>query len=238
MGRGKIVIRRIDNSTSRQVTFSKRRNGLLKKAKELAILCDAEVGVIIFSSTSKLHEFSNTSMQSVIDRYHKAKEEQQIIPTSEVMFWQREAAMLKQQLQSLQENQRQMMGEDLSGLRVQDLQGMENQLEMSLRNIRKKKDQLLFEEIEELKRKGNVIHHENVELCKKVNQIREENSELYKQVYRIAEADSTNRNVFLTNALSIRDDPHATIHLQLSQPDQHEATDALLQSTNLGLQLR
>ncbi|QHO20403.1 Putative ABC1 protein [Arachis hypogaea] len=36
MGRGKIAIRRIDNSTSRQVTFSKRRNGLLKKAKELS----------------------------------------------------------------------------------------------------------------------------------------------------------------------------------------------------------
>ncbi|RYR16419.1 hypothetical protein Ahy_B04g073434 [Arachis hypogaea] len=43
MGRGKIAIRRIDNSTSRQVTFSKRRNGLLKKTKELAILCDAEL---------------------------------------------------------------------------------------------------------------------------------------------------------------------------------------------------
>jgi hypothetical protein len=60
MGRGKIVIRRIDNSTSRQVTFSKRRNGLLKKAKELAILCDAEVGVMIFSSTGKLYDFSST----------------------------------------------------------------------------------------------------------------------------------------------------------------------------------
>uniref|UniRef100_A0AAU7LJG3 MADS66 n=1 Tax=Hippophae rhamnoides TaxID=193516 RepID=A0AAU7LJG3_9ROSA len=60
MGRGKIVIRRIDNSTSRQVTFSKRRNGLLKKAKELAILCDAEVGVIIFSSTGKLYDYSST----------------------------------------------------------------------------------------------------------------------------------------------------------------------------------
>lgn len=60
MGRGKIVIRRIDNSTSRQVTFSKRRSGLLKKAKELAILCDADVGVIIFSSTSKLYEYSST----------------------------------------------------------------------------------------------------------------------------------------------------------------------------------
>lgn len=60
MGRGKIAIERIGNSTSRQVTFSKRRKGLIKKAKELAILCDAEVGLIIFSSTGKLYEFAST----------------------------------------------------------------------------------------------------------------------------------------------------------------------------------
>ncbi|KAJ0010994.1 hypothetical protein Pint_33488 [Pistacia integerrima] len=74
MGRGKIVIRRIDNSTSRQVTFSKRRNGLLKKARELSILCDAEVGLIIFSSTSKLYEYSSTRIQvsvGVASRLHK-----------------------------------------------------------------------------------------------------------------------------------------------------------------------
>ncbi|GMQ01399.1 hypothetical protein CsSME_00048050 [Camellia sinensis var. sinensis] len=59
MGRGKIVIRRIDNSTSRQVTFSKRRNGLLKKAKELSILCDAKVGVIVISSSGRLYEFAS-----------------------------------------------------------------------------------------------------------------------------------------------------------------------------------
>jgi len=64
MGRGKIVIRRIDNLTSRQVSFSKRRNGLLKKAKELSILCDAEVGLIIFSSTGRLYEFSSTKYES------------------------------------------------------------------------------------------------------------------------------------------------------------------------------
>lgn len=60
MGRGKIVIRRIDDTASRQITFSKRRSGLLKKAKELAILCDAEVGVLIFSSTGKLHDYAST----------------------------------------------------------------------------------------------------------------------------------------------------------------------------------
>ncbi|XP_024316114.1 MADS-box transcription factor 27-like isoform X1 [Brachypodium distachyon] len=86
MGRGKIVIRRIDNSTSRQVTFSKRRNGIFKKAKELAILCDAEVGLMIFSSTGRLYEYSSTSMKSVIDRYGKTKDEQQVVanPNSEL----------------------------------------------------------------------------------------------------------------------------------------------------------
>ncbi|CAM8915561.1 unnamed protein product [Rhodiola kirilowii] len=61
MGRGKIVIERINNTTSRQVTFSKRRKGLLKKARELSILCDVQVGVMIFSSTGKLYEFASNS---------------------------------------------------------------------------------------------------------------------------------------------------------------------------------
>ncbi|GJS50417.1 ribonuclease H-like domain-containing protein [Tanacetum coccineum] len=60
MGRGRIEIKKIENASSRQVTFSKRRTGLMKKAKELAILCDAEVGVIIFSSTGKLYEFASS----------------------------------------------------------------------------------------------------------------------------------------------------------------------------------
>lgn len=64
MGRGKIVIQKIDDSTSRQVTFSKRRKGLIKKAKELAILCDAEVCLIIFSSTDKLYDFASSRFLS------------------------------------------------------------------------------------------------------------------------------------------------------------------------------
>ena len=53
-------MRRIENATSRQVTFSKRRNGLLKKAFELSVLCDAELALIIFSSTGKLYEFASS----------------------------------------------------------------------------------------------------------------------------------------------------------------------------------
>ncbi|XP_068654430.1 MADS-box transcription factor 23-like isoform X2 [Aristolochia californica] len=214
MGRGKIVIRRIDNSTSRQVTFSKRRNGLLKKAKELAILCDAEVGLMIFSSTSKLYDFASSSMKSVIDRYNKAKEEshQMLNSTSEIKFWQKEAASLRQQLQHLQENHRQLMGEELSGLSVKDLQNLENQLEMSVHGVRMKKDQLLTEEIQELNRKGNLMHQENMEL--------------YKKVYGARDPSGVNRNSLLPKGFSSAEDVHAPVNLQLSQPQQNYETPA------------
>jgi hypothetical protein len=61
MGRGKVELKRIENKISRQVTFAKRRNGLLKKAYELSVLCDAEVALIIFSSRGRLFEFSTSS---------------------------------------------------------------------------------------------------------------------------------------------------------------------------------
>ena len=60
MVRGKIQMRRIENATSRQVTFSKRRNGLLKKAFELSVLCDSEVVVIVFSQKGRLYEFASS----------------------------------------------------------------------------------------------------------------------------------------------------------------------------------
>ncbi|XP_031261144.1 agamous-like MADS-box protein AGL11 [Pistacia vera] len=72
MRRGKIEIKRIENTTNRQVNFCKRRNGLLKKAYELSILCEAEVALIVFSSRGRHYEYSNSSMTSVIERYKKA----------------------------------------------------------------------------------------------------------------------------------------------------------------------
>lgn len=65
MGRGKIEIKRIENTTNRQVTFCKRRSGLLKKAYELSVLCDAEVALIIFSSRGRLYEYANNRYASL-----------------------------------------------------------------------------------------------------------------------------------------------------------------------------
>jgi hypothetical protein len=67
MGRGRVELKRIENKINRQVTFAKRRNGLLKKAYELSVLCDAEVALIIFSNRGKLYEFSSTQ------RYTRAR---------------------------------------------------------------------------------------------------------------------------------------------------------------------
>ncbi|KAM0843414.1 hypothetical protein ACQ4PT_057718 [Festuca glaucescens] len=179
MVRGKTVIKRIDDTTSRQVTFSKRKSGLFKKAKELGILCDAQVGVVLFSNTGRLYEYSNSRMKSIVERYQEVMEGQQFMSASaEAKFWKAEGARLEQQLHNLQENNRQLLGQHLSGLGLEDLKNLENQLEMSLHNVRLTKEQLMIDEIEEFNKKGSLVHQENIELHKKLNMIRQENEDL------------------------------------------------------------
>ena len=74
MGRRKIEIVRIENERHRQVTFTKRKGGLIKKATELAILCDAEVAVVIFGANQKLTMYSSGNVDEIITKYsqHKA----------------------------------------------------------------------------------------------------------------------------------------------------------------------
>jgi len=58
MGRVKLEIKKIENTVNRQVTYSKRRNGLIKKAYELSILCDIDIALIMFSPSNRLNHFS------------------------------------------------------------------------------------------------------------------------------------------------------------------------------------
>ncbi|XP_042451536.1 MADS-box transcription factor 23-like isoform X3 [Zingiber officinale] len=83
MVRGKTEIRRIENSARRQVTFSKRRNGLLKKARELSVLCDAEVAVIVFSLSGKLFEFSSSRRRRLISWKDKHEDQLNLFMTQE-----------------------------------------------------------------------------------------------------------------------------------------------------------
>ncbi|KAF8369467.1 hypothetical protein HHK36_032514 [Tetracentron sinense] len=69
MGKRKIEIEKLENPNKRQVTFSKRRKGLFKKAAEACSLCDAEIAVIVFSPVGKPYTFGHTSVDSLIDRY-------------------------------------------------------------------------------------------------------------------------------------------------------------------------
>ena len=73
MGRGKIEIKRIENANNRVVTFSKRRNGLVKKAKEITVLCDAKVALIVFASNGKMTDYCCPSMDlgAMLDQYQK-----------------------------------------------------------------------------------------------------------------------------------------------------------------------
>ncbi|XP_026656735.1 MADS-box transcription factor 23-like [Phoenix dactylifera] len=238
MGRGKIAIRRIDSSTSRQVTFCKRRSGLLKKAKELSILCDAEIALFIFSSTGRLYDFASSSMKSTIERYNRTKEEHhQVLNATSVEFLQWEAASLRQQLQNLQENHRQMMGEELSRLSVKDLQNLENQLEMSLRSVRKKKEQILTNEIQELNRKGHLIHNENIELYKQVNLTYQENMELREKVCATNELiGGASKDTIIPYGLTLTENSNVSIHLELCQPQQQtDGTQA--RALKLGFQM-
>ncbi|XP_011069762.1 agamous-like MADS-box protein AGL104 isoform X2 [Sesamum indicum] len=70
MGRVKLQIKKIENTTNRQVTFSKRRNGLIKKAYELSVLCDVDVALIMFSPSGRVSIFSgNRSIEEIMARY-------------------------------------------------------------------------------------------------------------------------------------------------------------------------
>jgi hypothetical protein len=65
MGRKKIEIELVDNKKARNVTFSKRRRGLFKKASDLSILCNARVGIVGFTPGGKPFAFGSPTFEAV-----------------------------------------------------------------------------------------------------------------------------------------------------------------------------
>ena len=175
MGRGKIEIKRIENTTNRQVTFCKRRNGLLKKAYELSVLCDAEVALIVFSSRGRLYEYANNSVRTTIDRYKKACSDvlnTGSISESNTQFYQQESNKLRRQIKDIQSSNkvicRHILGEALSSLTFKELKNLEGRLEKAISRIRSKKNELLFAEIEHMQKREIELQNANMYLRAKI----------------------------------------------------------------------
>ncbi|KAL1550469.1 Fructose-1,6-bisphosphatase isozyme 2, variant 2 [Salvia divinorum] len=167
MGRGRVELKRIENKINRQVTFAKRRNGLLKKAYELSVLCDAEVALIIFSNRGKLYEFcsSSSSMLKTLERYQKCNygAPDTSVSTREALELssQQEYLKLKARYEALQRTQRNLLGEELGPLNSKELESLERQLDMSLKQIRSTRTQAMLDTLQDLQNKlmeGNQLN--------------------------------------------------------------------------------
>ncbi|XP_061363772.1 MADS-box transcription factor 1-like isoform X1 [Gastrolobium bilobum] len=168
MGRGRVELKRIENKINRQVTFAKRRNGLLKKAYELSVLCDAEVALIIFSNRGKLYEFcSSSSMLKTLERYQKCNygAPEANVSTREALVMelssQQEYLKLKARYEALQRSQRNLMGEDLGPLGSKELESLERQLDSSLKQIRSTRTQFMLDQLSDLQRKEHLLSEAN-----------------------------------------------------------------------------
>ncbi|KAL5739301.1 hypothetical protein ACOSP7_028219 [Xanthoceras sorbifolium] len=174
MGRGRVELKRIENKINRQVTFAKRRNGLLKKAYELSVLCDAEVALIIFSNRGKLYEFCSTSsMLKTLERYQKCSYGAVEVnkPAKELESSYREYLKVKARFEGLQRTQRNLLGEDLGPLNSKELEQLERQLESSLKHVRSTKTQYMLDQLADLQNKEQLLLEANRSLSIKLDEM-------------------------------------------------------------------
>nr|AEI88010.1 MADS box protein [Lilium longiflorum]AHY82570.1 MADS-box protein 3 [Lilium formosanum]BAG69627.1 MADS-box transcription factor [Lilium formosanum x Lilium longiflorum] len=166
MGRGKIEIKRIENSANRQVTFSKRRNGIIKKARELSVLCEAHVSVVIFSSSGKMSEYCSpsTSLPKILERYQLNSGKK--IWDAKHEHLSAEIDRIKKENDNMQIELRHLKGEDLNSLQPKELIPIEEALENGVRCVREKQNDVLRmlkknERIleEDNKRLAYILHH-------------------------------------------------------------------------------
>ncbi|KAL2522359.1 Floral homeotic protein APETALA 3 [Forsythia ovata] len=148
MGGGKIEIKKIEKQANRQVTYSKRRNGLFKKAHELSVLCDAKVSIIMISSSHKLHQYitPTTSTKQLLDQYQNA---------IGVDLWSSHYEKMQEHLNNLNEVNRnlrreirQRMGESLNDLNYNQLVSLIEDVDNSLQTIRGRKFKAIGNQIE------------------------------------------------------------------------------------------
>ncbi|CAF1882046.1 BnaC02g00490D [Brassica napus] len=156
MGRKKLEIKRIENKSSRQVTFSKRRNGLIEKARQLSVLCDASVALLVVSASGKLYNFSaGDDLVKIVDRYGK-----QHADDRKALDLQSEAPKYGSHHELLELVESKLV-ESNSDVSVDSLVQLENHLETALSVTRARKTELLLKLVDSLKEKEKLLKEEN-----------------------------------------------------------------------------
>ncbi|GMY26566.1 agamous-like MADS-box protein AGL27 isoform X1 [Fagus crenata] len=165
MGRRKVVLKRIEDKSSRQVTFSKRRSGLMKKARELSVLCDVEVALLVFSSRGKLYDLSK-----ILKRYQSRFQEEmkESRGLNNIDKNHSDDVSLPSHAELLEIVQSQLEGPGMEQLTVTDLVLLEKQLNAALTETRSRKTQLMLESIMSLHEKEKMLREENQLLERKV----------------------------------------------------------------------
>ncbi|XP_051115141.1 agamous-like MADS-box protein AGL104 [Andrographis paniculata] len=104
MGRKKLAMKRIENPTARQVTYMKRKDGIIKKASELSILCDTDVGLIMFSPAGRLSTFATTGsrVEDIFLRFVDRPDELRGGPINHEEFLSRKLKELKYEAEMLE----------------------------------------------------------------------------------------------------------------------------------------
>ncbi|GLJ23996.1 hypothetical protein SUGI_0456850 [Cryptomeria japonica] len=178
MGRGKVVLQRIENKINRQVTFSKRRQGILKKAQELAVLCDAEVALVIISAKGKVYDYGNVGTHKTLERYQKCSYSLQDSTAidRESQNWHFEVANLRHQHAELERIKKHLSGEDLHDLSIQYLQQLEDDLDKALLKVRRERDRHFEEKLRDQKLKERQLQEQNKHLQKQVDECQRQHS--------------------------------------------------------------
>ncbi|XP_060173265.1 agamous-like MADS-box protein AGL27 [Lycium barbarum] len=162
MGRKKVEIKRIQEKSCRQVAFCKRRKGLLKKAKELSILCDVDVVVVIFSNNGKLYEFSNTnSLTGILQQYESQVEADKEISAEIQVTEHSKYSRFVTTGELLQTTERQLEETNADGLTVTDLVHLENELRTALIQTKSRQTHLMLESVKGLHEEEKLLREEN-----------------------------------------------------------------------------
>ncbi|KAL6500731.1 hypothetical protein OROHE_025528 [Orobanche hederae] len=155
LGRRKIEMKKMEKKANLQVTFTKRRKGLFRKASELSVLCGADIAILVQSPADKIFAFGNPSVEALIGRFQGGVE----IASSASSCWQiaeqvecrrkYEEALRRLEMEKMISVKRDVGSDELwwckpcEGMDLQELEEFAEALELLRHDVRQKVESVM-----------------------------------------------------------------------------------------------